>query len=349
MRTPTKKGRIQQNEFGRIRLWGLILIVLVPFVLYGFYKFLPMAWHGLFAFLFNIKIWWHVHIADPILIGMLYILEATHRQPVAAIMIIALAHWAIIRINRVISSLGFRKAAKQQGSLQENLITQMENVQGKLKRMFSDDVEKIALFGGKMTEDHQEATVTNPISLQCLGCLPTLVWALISAPIMFMISLAIYDGIVRLFVDHESAASLLVHADPRLSELQTLVPVADSMALAGGVFIHLSGRSLALTAILFVILYAGWFVNNISISGWTLPKLTNFSPIVGNVLMMLISYLFLNSALLIFAISWAAYSLIYMVLTKFLFRRLYLRLRAILMPHARKRKRGRFATVPAET
>lgn len=346
MRTTIKSAH--QNEGGRIRLWVIILIVLIPIVLYGLYKIVPIAWHGFFALLSNIRIWWHVQFADPILVWLLYVLEATQRQPVIALAIIALGHWIIIRINRIISSFGFRKAVRQQGTAQENLITQMESVQGKLKRMFSDDVEKIALFGGKMTEDHKEATIINPVSLQCLGCLPSLIWGLISAPIMFMFGLAVYDGVLRVFVTQESAASLLAPGDSRLSQLQTLVPVADTAVLPGGIAVKLAERSLTLTAILFVIILAGWLVNNISISGWTFPRFHNLSPVVGNILLAIICYLFLNSALLIFTISWTSYSLIYLVLTKFLLRRPYLRLRAAIVPLVRKRKRPRVHSVPAE-
>jgi hypothetical protein len=55
---------------------------------------------------------------------------------------------------------------------------------------------------------------------------------------------------------------------------------------------------------------------------------------------MIVSYLVLPAALLIFAISWMTYSLIHVILKKLLFRPMTLRLQAILVPRTRAHRKS---------
>ena len=118
-----KKSTFKDTESGRIILLGILILILIPVVLYGIYRLVPIAWHGFFASLHGLRTWWHVHMADPTVFAMLYVVAATDREAVPALAIIALVHWTDVRINRLLSSFGFRRVAKQQGSIQENLLT----------------------------------------------------------------------------------------------------------------------------------------------------------------------------------------------------------------------------------
>jgi hypothetical protein len=337
----------RNNQMGVGRLRVVIVIAIVLVVGYGLYKLVPLAWHGLQTLRHGARLWWHVNVADPVFGAILSLLVATHGQVVAVLATLALAHWTLMRINRTISGFGFQKMAKQPQTVQENLIGQMENVQGKLKRLFSDDIEKIALFGGKVGADQPERKAANPLSLGCLGCLPGLLWSLLSVPVVFMLSLAIYDGVLRLTVTPDSVDSLTAFAANRNLSLQTLLPIQNSVLLFGTITVNLADRSLILTGLLAVIGLATWYVNNISTSGWTLPRLINRYPLYGYILMMAICYLFLNSALLIFGSCWALYSLIYAVLAKFFFRPFFLRLRMALKPKATVANAGIKQLAPA--
>jgi hypothetical protein len=324
----------KNSEMGGGRLRAVIAILVLIAIAYGLYKFVPFAWHGLQSFLHGIRGWWHVKVADPVFGAILYLVFITHGQLVLTVAIIALAHWTLLRINRTISVIGFQKMAKQPQSVQENLIGQMENVQGKLKRLFSDDIEKIALFGGKISGDQPERRAGNPFSMGCLGCLPGMLWSIISVPVIMMVGVAIYDGVSRLFVTPDSVDSLTAFAANRNLVLTTLLPLQDSVLLFGRFTVHLADRSLILTALLAAIGLATWSVNNISTSGWTWPRLVNRYPAFGYIILMALCYVFLNSALLIFASCWATYSLIYTILAKFLFRPFFLRARMAIKPKA---------------
>lgn len=321
----------KNGEMGGGRLRAVIAILVLIAIAYGLYKFVPFAWHGLQAFLHGIRGWWQVKVADPVFGAILYLVFITHGQLVLTLAIIALAHWTLLRISRSISVIGIQKMAKQPQFVQENLIGQMENVQGKLKRLFSDDLEKIALFGGKVSSDQPERRAGNPFSMGCLGCLPGLLWSIISVPLIMMVGVAIYDGVWRLFVTPDSLASLTAFAAKRNLVLPTL-PLQDSVMLFGKFTVHLADRSLILTALLAAIGLATWSVNNISTSGWTWPRLVNRYPAFGYLILLMLGYVFLNSALLIFASCWATYALIYTILVKFLFRPLFLRARMAIKP-----------------
>ncbi|HEY3028261.1 MAG TPA: hypothetical protein VGJ55_19090 [Pyrinomonadaceae bacterium] len=336
----------RNEESGQSRLRVLIILAIVIVVAYGAYKLIPSLWHGWHTFSYGLKVWWHVRVADPIFKGLIYLLLATRGQALAALAAIAFAYWLLGRIVGAISTLGFRKMAKQPQILQETIIGQMENVHVKLKRLFADDIEKIALFGGRISSDQSEPVSGNPLYVGCLVFLPGIVWIAFAIPVMTMIGVAVYDGVLRLFVTPESVNSLLAAAGSNADNLRAILPIHPSLSL--GIFtVNLSDRSMALAAILCAVGLLNWGVTSISASGWTLPRLATPFPVLTFMLVIVISYLILNSALLIFAISTVTYSLIYNILTRCLFRPLSLRAKAIIAPRSRAKERPIEEPAPA--
>lgn len=315
-------------ESGRSLLRVVMVIAIVLAAAYGGYKLIPWGWHASGVLLADIRGWWHTQVADPIFEAMIQVLVSRRGDVLATLVTIALAYWSLSRIALNISMLTFRNLAKQPQIMQENVIAQMENVHSKLKGLFADDVEKIALFGGKINRHQPEIRSRDPFG--CLGCIPGMLWMAFALPISFMIGLATYDGIVRLFVAPEPADSLLISARRHAEELSAILPIENTVSLAGVLTTNLSDRSLALTVVLFAIGTTTWFINNISNSGWTLPRLANSQPALVYLTTTVLSYFFLDSALLIFATSNLSYNLLYNIFMKFLFRPLYLRAKAMI-------------------
>jgi uncharacterized membrane protein YobD (UPF0266 family) len=329
-----------RNHSGRIQLRAVVSIAILIILAYGLYKFVPWAWHGWHALRDGLKLWWRVQMAEPIFRGLIYVLLVAGGRPLLALSTIALLNWIFNRTVGSISVVSIRKVGQQSQIFQENLIGQMENVQVKLTRLFADDIEKIALFGGKISSSQPETPSGNPLSIGFLGCLPGMIWMAIAMPIMIMVGIAIYDGVLRLFVTPEPVESLMAFAGSNAEALKSILPIPQSVSMAGVWTVNLSERSLVLTAILCIVGFLYWLVDNISNSGWTFPRLVSFAPLYVYLFAMIVSYIVLPAALLIFAISWMTYSLIHVILKKLLFRPLTLRAQAILVPRTRAHRKS---------
>jgi hypothetical protein len=308
---------------------GIALLVLVAFALYWL---VPRAWHGLWAFFGGFRMLWQRRVADPVFQTFIHILILVRGQVLGALALMALMYWLITRSFRAVSRFTLRVALHQRLKFQENIIGQMESDQGKLKKLFADDIEKIALFGGG---EKAEARSGNPALAGYLGWLPSFLWFLIATPILSLISIAFYDGLIRLFTGSEPDTSLLSSAGSHADELSAILPIGKTVSLGYLPTIVLGDRSLLLTAILFVMGLLVWFALGISISGRTLPRLTKVSPLIPFCFSTILSYFFLKSAILIFAITALTCSLVFGLLSKFFLTPLYLRAQAI-MPHGNR-------------
>jgi hypothetical protein len=323
------KNRNSDNRRGRLRI--VIKLAIIILVAYGAYKLVPLAWHGVQALSVWIGSWWQVRVADPIFKSLIKTLIATHGRVLTTLGAAALALWLAGWLVGSVSRVFLRNIANFQQTVQEDIIGQMENVQGKLKKLFADDIEKIALFGGSQPEKK----LGNPGNFALFGCLQMLLWVAISLPIGFMMGVALYDALVRLFVMPDPDESLLASAGSNIEDLRAILPIEKSVTIAWVLTVNLSERSLALAAILCAMGFILWFVVGISNSGWTFPKPVNSAPLILYVSSAILCYFFLSSAFLIFAIFNLSYQLIYAVLVKFLFKPLYLRARVLIESRGR--------------
>src|SRR4051812_42456842 len=127
--------RDHNKEAGRVRLRSVLIVAVIIPLIYGLYKLLPWLWHGWTTLRYEIKAWWYAQLAEPILRLLIYLLLAVQGRPVVALSLIALLYFLFYRIVATATSVGYRKMGQQPQILQENLIGQMENIQGKLKSL----------------------------------------------------------------------------------------------------------------------------------------------------------------------------------------------------------------------
>lgn len=250
---------------------------------------------------------------------------------------ISLAFWVISAATSWVTQFAFSFALSNPFLPGENIVAEMEDVQGKLKKLFADDIQKIALFGGG---ERVEIRVTNPAVAGCMGCLPGFMWAVLSWPLLMAIGLAFYDGLLRLFASSEGAATLLVSAGSHAAELRAMLPLGRNVSVGFLPAIALSERSLPLTGILFSVGLLSWFVMGISNSGRTVPRMAKLSPVCAYCVSMVLTYFYLNAAILIFATCGVSYSLFYGLLRRVLLNPLYLWVRSATARWRILKKRG---------
>lgn len=303
---------------------GIILVVV-----YGLYRIVRWLWHVWPHFTGGVRWWWHLRVADPIFQLMVKAISASHDNVLIAIGLVALGSWVFIRCTAGLSLSAIRTADTQRQKIPERVVGQMEDIHAKLKKLFADDLEKIALFGG-LSGEKAETAHGDTRGVGPTGCLVGIGWMLIAWPLSFVVGLAIYDGVVRLFSLPDSTTSLLASAGTRAAELGALLPLAKTASIAGLVTVNLGARSLLLTLVAGFLGFLLWLLNSISNSGWTFPRVIDSSPLLAYLITLGFTYMFLTSALLIFACWSLTYSILAVALSKFVLRSQMLRIRAFL-------------------
>jgi hypothetical protein len=321
----------RRSERGAAAFRAIIVVTIFGAGVYGLYKGGAWVGHHWVSWVRVPRVWWHQNIADPVFRLLVKALSVARGSVFVALALVALAFWLLARFMGAFSAFAFRSAGDQRQIMAERVIGQMENIQSKLNKLFADDVEKIALFRGPQFGQTNPAVDSVPVSGGA-GCLIGVIWGLFSVSFMTLVGIAIYDGILRLFVIPEPADSLLRSAGVEATDLQRFLPIARSSSIDHFIAVNFNERSLFLTAVVAVLGLLVWLVGNISHSGWTLPRVVGPSPMVAYAFLLILSYRYLQGALLIFAMWLLSYSLVLGTFWRFLFVPLFLKVKAQMRP-----------------
>jgi hypothetical protein len=305
----------------------VVLVVVLVLFLFGAYKIIPWLLQLLQAVFAGFRSWWQAQFGEPIFRLLVYVLLKTRGDVATTLAITACVSFLLNEIFFSIFRLLSFKLARSHTVAQEDVIAQMNDIQGKLRKLFGEDVEKIALFCSGRSKDSRASLTPSYVFFS--GCLPMALWCVISWPLMFFIGLAVYDGVVRLFIKPQTAALMLAAAGDHAAEMQPFLPIKTSNSLFGLFTFALTDRNLTLTMILFAVGIVAFLVGSVSKSGWTVPRVTDPVPVIMYVASALLSYIFLDAALLIFAIFYLSCVLIYGCWIKFVYRPIQLRLQSV--------------------
>jgi hypothetical protein len=235
------------------------------------------------------------------------------RDPVATIALIAFFYWLLLRIYGVLGGLLLAKFQRP-FTPSDQLVQTIESAQARLRTVFADDIEKIALYGGAYEGTGRKHTAG--LSTAFLGCGLMILWAGLSMPVIVLLGLSVIDGISRLFGPADPSVIYLSGADsPRL------LPLMRDFLMFGRTF-RLADRSFILTLAMGTV---GCLIAllNVSRSGWRIPELRRV-PILAFGATLILCYFVLDTGLLLFGAFALSYSLALMLAQTFFIRPLWI-------------------------
>lgn len=307
----------QKTGWGsRLRNCGCVVLALLPvvgLVLLIIYKPIPGA---------DLVAWWRRAFGDPVLELVVAALLATGGNVIAALGLVAVGHWVVNRLAYLLPNTLLGAAAQTFEFMGVGRVSG-ENLHASLRRVFADDVEKVAFYQSRLYGAIPERQRRHPLFAGCGGCLLATVTGTGSTLVTFFIGLAVLDSLLRLFGQQDTPEQLLSSIGGLGPELAPLLPLPR--AVHG---IELSERSLLLVVVVGLLVWLNWFVRNVSAAGWTRPRppgrLYWILPLPGLVL----AWIFLDGLLLIYALLFQAAYLLDFVVSR-IGRGLYLRARGV--------------------
>jgi hypothetical protein len=304
------------------RLWRRP-IILRPFINGAFsfgIAFLPLILLLLLVRLFligNLEGWWRTHFADPVLPAFIRTMARFDGNAAIAIFVAALVVLLFNRLVLILPILTLRFASKTwMGAANAEGVIQ--DVRAKLRGLFSDDTEKIALYQAQLGESKPVASHKRMQALGCGGCLVGSLWSVVSIIVGWCFHLAIFDALLRLFVKEENVTTLI----------QTMGPSVLGWRFQKQAFgVDLGGRSWEFAIALGLLIVLGWVINNTSESGRTLPSGFGPTPVVIFIFGCFLCWFFLEAVFLLYLIYSVALELLRLNVWRFLGRPLHLTIR----------------------
>lgn len=310
---------IRASRRGASVWWVLLTIALLGAIVFGIYKTVRWFFGWWPRFGAGGRAWWHVHFAEPVFNLMVRALGLAGGDPVYALAWIALGYWLMLKLVGYTGAPVLRGMLRQSHDATENVISEFETAHGKLRKLFADDIEKMALYGGAYETEGK--TSRTSMAAGCSGCSIAILWSAISGPLSMMTVLAIMYGVERVFEGKTPLRPLFGNASSSMLAHVGSIPKAAWAGFA----LYLDQRSLALTIAVGVLGYFVWLLAGMSSSGWTLPRITQAGPLLTYTMLIVLSYWFLSTAFLIFGLWCLGYSLAWSLLSKFWFRPAWLR------------------------
>lgn len=265
----------------------------------------------------NIEGWWRTYFADPVLPVLMRTIAYFDGNAAIAILVAALVVLLFQRVVIVFPAMMFRFAGKiWMGSADSEGVIQ--DVRAKLRGLFSDDTEKIALYQAQLGESKPVASHKRMQALGCGGCLAGSLWGAASVIVGWCLHLAIFDALLRLFVKKENVAALM----------QTMEPSEPGWRFQEQAFgIDLGGRSWEFALALGLLIVLGWLISNISVSGWTLPNGFGMTPGAIFIFGCFLCWFFLEAVFLWYLLCYVALEMLRVNIWRFLGRPLHLTIR----------------------
>jgi hypothetical protein len=300
-------------------LFRTLITVAVLAVLFFVVRWGWRAWRSFGAFLVP---WWRDSLADPILRLLIRALDLADGDLLFFLAIIAVATWLLSKILLgAVLTWNAPNISRQPRAAIESAVASVEDVHGRLRNMFADDVEKIAFYESRLGTRGRARSATRSQLLGC-GCFLSLLWGLLSFPLSLMINLAVFDGVLRLFASHGERQALESAAGPLVSVLQSHSPPPTHY-----LGIALQERSVLLTLLVVMVGLLSWLVLNIPTTGRTLPAVEPAWMWLTVIPPAILLYFILNGLLLLWTLVTGVVWL-FDAIWKKVGRRTFLRLRA---------------------
>jgi hypothetical protein len=285
--------------------------------------------------------WWRETLADPILRILIRVLDLADGNLLLFLAVVAVATWLLAKVFfGTVLMWSAANTNRLSRTAIENTVASVEDIHGRLRNMFADDVEKIAFYESRLGTRGQAKSATRSQLLGYGGCLLSLLWALLGMPISVMINLAVFDGVLRLVSGHGDRQALTSAAGPLAGMLQLHFPPPTHY-----LGIALQERSVLLTLLVVIAGMLHWLVLNISASGRTLPVIKPVWIWLTVIPPAICIYFILNGLLLFWTLV-TTVVWIFDSLWKRVWRGLYLRIQATVFPWRREQEKRSAADGP---
>lgn len=210
----------------------------------------------------------------------------------------------------------------------------IRDMHGKLRQMFAGDAERIAFYENRLYDQEGKPLPKRVYMTSLGGCFSNLV---LFPSIVVFITLIFFDGLLRMFSESNTPRQILAIVGSLASALSPHLP------LPGVLFgVDLDARNflnLILLVPLGMLVLMNWFLRNVSISGWTIPRggLHRLTLILFGI-GLVFAGAFMNGLLLIYAVVFQVVALLSLIFERLLWDSLYLRLRGFLLNYWSARK-----------
>ena len=301
-------------------LFRILIAVAVLAVLFFIVRWGWRTWRAFGGFIIP---WWRATLADPILRLLIRALDLVNGN---LLLFLALITVATLLLSKVLLGTvlmwGAARGSRLSNDALESAIASVEDIHGRLRNMFADDVEKIAFYESRLGTTKRARSATRSQLLGYGGCLFSLLWILLSFPVSLMINLAVFDGVLRLF-DGQGDRRLEPAAGHLANVLQSYLPPPTHY-----LGIALQERSILLTLLVVAAGLLSWLVSSIPVTGRTFPAVKPTWVWLTIVPAAILLYLILNGLLLLWTLVTAVVFLCDAIWRK-VWRGVYLRLRAV--------------------
>jgi len=305
-------------------LWKLLSrILVVVAVLVALFFVARWGWRAWRAFGGFLVPWWRETLANPILRLLIRALDLARGDLLLFLAVISAATWLLSRILvSTVFTWGMTSGSRLGRVAIESAVASVEDIHGRLRNMFADDVEKIAFYESRLGTQEQAGSASRSKLLGWGGCLLSLLWSLICFPISLILNLAVFDGVLRLFGGQGDRHALESAAGPLAGVLKSHFPLPTHY-----LGIALQERSILLTLLVLGAGILGWLMFNIPATGRTLPVVKPATMWLTVIPTTILIYFILNGLLLLWTLVSSIVWIFTIVWTK-IWRGLYLRLRA---------------------
>jgi hypothetical protein len=202
--------------------------------------------------------------------------------------------------------------------------------------MFSDDPEQVALYESRLMETHKKLRPRRPLLIGGMGCMFSMIWAVISIPLSFLVTLAVFDSLHRLFGAYQAARTMEQSAGPLFMRLSQLLPLEKTV-----LGIDLMGRSALLCVILALLAVSHWFVGTMPVVRFMWPRGISRSAWISFLAGISLTYALANALVLWLMLIVLAFNVISLSAGRFIFRPLRLNAGALWIRMRNRRRNQR--------
>ena len=316
--------RVDQRGQGLVE-YALILLVIVIIIacviLTGLALFKKLPFGG------GLVLWWRNVFGDPIFRLIAGALVVAQGSVLIALGLVAVGNRLVFKLLMSPTAWSLSSISRQSQAFTESAASSMENIHDKLRKMFADDIEKISFYESRLTSGKTKISRNRACLSGCGGCLLSIIGFIAMTPISAFINLAIFDGLLRLFAGYDTPERVLASAGNLAPALAPYLPLPH--AIHG---VELDARNGLLVIALGLMVFLNWFLRNVSITGWTWPRMSTPWPWVGFGLGLVLGFIFLNGLLLAYALLYQVLELLALIFGRFFWwRGLYLRVRGAML------------------
>jgi hypothetical protein len=266
----------------------------------------------------ELKGWWRDNFGDPVFRVIARIVVLTAGDAARLIFVCSLGLALFLWVVRILQAALTRASLfRFRGTSPQSVA--VDSVHDQLRQMFSDDPEQVALYESRLLDTQKKVRPRRPLLIGGMGCALSIIWAAISMPLSFLVTLAVFDSLHRLFDAYRAARAIEQSTGPLFMMLNQFLPLEKT------VFgIDLMGRSALLCVALALLAALHWFVGTTPIVKIMWPTGISRSAWISFLMGISLLYALANALVLWVMLTVLAFNLISLSAGRFIFRPLRL-------------------------